>query len=425
MRRTAVLLLALALAPAGRAAAQPALAVWLDLVGRGVAVDAAPSWLDGGTGRLAFGDPAGGYHSASLGEARLGLDWRSGDRFTLHLHARARAQEGDGGRAAGLVEAWAQLQAAPRGGADRFRLRAGQLFLPTSRENVRPLWSSPYTLTLSALNSWIGEEVRPIGVLAEYDTTVDSTQGVRAGACLFGGNDSAGALLAWRGWTMGDRLTVSGETLPLPGLPSLAAGGPFAEQDRHGTTPFEGDLDGRPGWAAYLRYRRSDVGLVQLTHLDNRGDRALHDVGSGHGEYAWDTRFDLVGAELHPGVGWTLAGEHLRGETKMGLPVARAYASFHASYLLLSWQRSTLRLSGRWDGFATRDEDHLPAGERSDEDGHAWTAAVLWQPLPALELGLDFVAAHVERPALVGTGERLDGGRTVTASVRCQLGHPG
>ena len=38
------------------------------------------------------------------------------------------------------------------------------MFLPTSRENVDPLWQSPYTLTLSSLNTWIGEEVRLAGL---------------------------------------------------------------------------------------------------------------------------------------------------------------------------------------------------------------------------------------------------------------------
>jgi hypothetical protein len=420
MRRALPLGLAFAAALAGRAGAQPATTFWVDLVGRGATVRAPASWLDGGTGRLAFGDGDDRCLGAVAGEAQLGAEWRPGDRFTAHLHARARGQQAGAGDTAGIVEAWLQLRAQPRGGSDGFRLRAGQMFLPTSRENVGPLWSSPYTLTLSALNSWVGEEVRPVGVLAEYDAFADATRGVRAGLCIFGGNDASGTLLAWRGWSLGDRLSTTGEKLPLPALPSLAPGGPFAEQDRRGTTPVGRDLDGRPGWAGWIRVRESDRGLLQLTRYDSRGDRALH-----HGEYAWDTRFDQAGGELHPALGWTVAAEHLAGETAMGVPAPRADASFHATYLLVSWERGAVRVSGRWDDFATRDEDHLAAGERSDEDGHAWTVAVLWQATPALGLALEGADVHATRPSLSGPGIRSDGGRSLGVGFRYRVGSAG
>ncbi len=408
----AALGLALGSTAAARAQAPP-FTVWVSLVGRGVSTNAAPSWVDGETGRLTFGD-GDRWQGAVLGEAQLGADWEPDERFAAHLHARARAQNGgSGGDAAGIVEAWAQVTAKPRDGADTFRLRAGQLFLPTSRENVSPLWSSPFTYTLSAINSWIGEEVRPIGVLADYEL-FGVANNARAGACVFGGNDASGALLAWRGWAMGDRLSSTGETLPLPALPSLAPGGLFEGQDREGTTPFGSDLDGRPGWAGFLRYQRSDRGLVQVTHVDNRGDRALHD-----GEYAWDTRFDQLGLQLQPHTDWRIIGEHLRGRTAMGLPAPAADVSFRASYLLVAWnRRGKLTATARYDDFSTRDRDHQPLGERSDEDGRAWTAALLWQASPTLELGVEYVDLRVSRPALAGSGSRDDGGRSITVGVR-------
>ena len=417
---TAALGLALGSTAAAHGQAPP-FSVWVGLVGRGSSTNAAPSWLDGDTGRLTFGD-GDRWQGSVLGEAQLGADWEPDERWAAHLHARARAQNGgSGGDAAGIVEAWAQVTTRPRG-EDKLRLRAGQLFLPTSRENVSPLWSSPFTYTLSAVNSWIGEEVRPIGVLADYEV-FGVANNARAGACVFGGNDASGALLAWRGWAMGDRLSTTGETLPLPALPSLASGGLFEGQDREGTTPFGSDLDGRPGWAGFVRYTRSLRALVQVTHLDNRGDRALHGVGSrGMGEYAWDTRFDQLGFQLNPVPEWeklTIAGEHLRGRTAMGVPAPAADVGFRASYLLISWiHRGKLRATARYDDFSTSDRDHQPRGERSDEDGHAWTAALLWQASPTLELGVEYVDLRVERPALAGPGSRDDGGRSVTVGLR-------
>src|SRR4029079_11866748 len=104
-----------------------------------------------------------------------------------------------------------------------------------------------YTWTFSALDSWVGEEVRPLGVLAEYETGVEDVQGWRGGASLFWGNDTMGALLAWRGWSLGDRLSVAGETLPLPALASLGTGGIFEHQDHDGTTSLANALDGLRG----------------------------------------------------------------------------------------------------------------------------------------------------------------------------------
>lgn len=386
----------------------------------GGSTKAPPSWLEGGTGRLTRGDDPERWQGTLLGEAQLGADWIATPRLSFHLHARARAQEGGGERPAGVVEAWAALDAMPLEGVSQVRVRAGAFILPTSRENVEPLWTSPYTFTPSALNSWIGEDVRPLGLFAEYQHDPGSWHGWRAGFSLFGGNDASGALLAWRGWAMDDRLTTLGETLPLPPLPSLAAGGPFEGQDRDGTTPFRADLDGRPGWAGYLRYRYGTLAVVVVSQYDNRGDRALH-----HGDYAWDTRFHQLGLELHPGTAWTLAGEHLDGRTGMGVPVLRADVTFRASYLLLSWQRDALRATVRWDRFDTRDRDHLPEGERSDEDGHGWTAALLWQARPALSIGLEYLDVEATRPALAGPGHRHDGGRTLTLGVRYRIGNAG
>jgi len=52
----------------------------------------------------------------------------------------------------GLLEAYVEWRL-ETGFGHRWTLRAGQFFLPTSRENIGILWTSPYTLTLSALNS--------------------------------------------------------------------------------------------------------------------------------------------------------------------------------------------------------------------------------------------------------------------------------
>ena len=108
----------------------------------------------------------------------------------------------------------------------------------------------------------------------------------------------------------------------------------------------------------------------------------------------------------------------------MGLPTPAADVTFRASYLLVSWEhpRGRFRVTARWDDFATRDRDGLASGERSDEDGHAWTAALLWPVSQALELGIEYVDMRVERPAVAGPGARDDGGRSVAVGVRYGVG---
>ncbi|MBV9186894.1 MAG: hypothetical protein JO093_14860 [Acidobacteria bacterium] len=145
----------------------------------------------------------------ALGVAQIGAEWAPASWIDLHAHGVARRdQSGAGGKRAGVVEAYVDLH------SEHFEVRAGQFFLGTSRENVGPLWTSPYTVSFSPLNSWIGEEFRPVGV----DLAWRPNFYVTAGATAFRNNDSMGALLAWRGWSVGNRLSVYNEALPLPPL---------------------------------------------------------------------------------------------------------------------------------------------------------------------------------------------------------------
>src|SRR5207244_2504973 len=118
------------------------------------------SWIEGGFGRLDVG--AGGVHEHAYrgnAVAQLGADWNPSSWFSAHAQLLGRAEpSANRGRRAGVVEAFVELH------NDHWRLRGGQFFLGTSRENRGPLWSSPYLTTFSALNSWIGEEFRPVGV---------------------------------------------------------------------------------------------------------------------------------------------------------------------------------------------------------------------------------------------------------------------
>src|SRR5947209_14926497 len=130
------------------------------LTARDAYVTGQPSWIEGGFGRLDFG-ATGVDEQANRGNAvaQIGADWNPSSWFTAHAQLLGRAEPSrNRGRRAGLVEGFVELH------NDHWRVRAGQFFLGTSRENTGPLWSSPYLSSFSALNTWIGEEFRPVEI---------------------------------------------------------------------------------------------------------------------------------------------------------------------------------------------------------------------------------------------------------------------
>ncbi len=366
-----------------------------------------PSWTTGGFGRLDVGaSGAGDNATRNQLNTQLGADWTPTSWLTLHASGVARHEPaGTLGRKAGLVEGFAELH------SEKWRLRAGEFFLPTSRENIDPLWTSPYTVSFSALNTWIGQEVRPLGVDLQYKPNFYLT----AGATAFRNNDTMGTLLAWRGWSVGNRLSTYGEVLPLPPLFSIGKPGYFRWQ-RPGTTAIGDDFDHRKGWSARVRGTLPERAMIQVTRVENGGDRELY--GS---EYSWITKFTLVSAEVGSSDATILAAEYANGSTGMGpWNPARSFvqADFSTGYLLVSHKSGKVRTSARFDVFDTHDRDHSIA-ETNTEHGRSWTLAAFYEPQPHTRVGLEFVQVTGRRIAAEESG--FDGntdGRTLTFEVR-------
>ena len=373
---------------------------------RGVNATGPPSWLEKGFGRL----EAGGDRDDFFASAHVGIDWEPSKYFNVHVSGTARRDpEQFGGSQGGVVEAYVDGRAIF--GLDEVRLRAGQFFLPTSRENKDALWASPYTVNFSALNTWIGQEVRPIGLDLDYGHTTDRGHVISAGATLFRGNDTMGTLLAWRGWTIGDRLSTYGEVLPLPPIGSLDTF--FFRQRDDGTKPFGPDLDGKTGYAGRVRYSVPPRIQVQYTFVDNRGDRDLY-----RGEYAWDTTFHLIGLEYGDPDDLSFAAEYMDGTTEMGLFSVYVEAGFHAAYALVSEKTGRNRWTARYEIFGTEELD-FTEGESNDESGRAWTLTWMFDLTPSVRTALEFTQVSGDRPAAQQYGfEPNTNGHSVTAEVR-------
>src|SRR5512143_3244230 len=117
---------------------------------RGVRVTSQPSWTAGGWGRFDVGAASPDDHrNVNVEIAQLGADWMPTTWFLVHADGIARREpSGTKGRRGGLVQAYAEVF------TNHFRFRVGDFWLPTSRENIGPLWTSPYTITYSTWNTW-------------------------------------------------------------------------------------------------------------------------------------------------------------------------------------------------------------------------------------------------------------------------------
>lgn len=347
----------------------------LDLNGlvdvRMVSTDASPSYNYGGLGRTRFDDEHAGLR---LGRLMLSGRFRLTDTVTLTGVAEAY---GDGDRMpVGLSAAYAEWRPFPTRPV-RFKLKAGAFYPPVSLEHRQIGWTSPYTLSTSALNTWIGEEFRVIGTEAEVrwlgaSSGYDGDIAVVGGA--FGWNDGAGTLIADRGWALTDRPTLLLGTLG------------------HSRDNVYTELDGKPGYYAGLSWRHGEALEVRALHYDNRADPGAFNVRQ---EYGWETRFTSVGLRYEPTDRVTLMAQHLEGKTYVGPDSAGPYQfemRLMAWYGLASYERGSHRLSIRFDHFATRQDRGFWDDEYNDDDaGHALTLA--W--FERLDEHWEFVAEYL------------------------------
>jgi hypothetical protein len=360
---------------------------------REIYVNAQRSWLQGGAGRFDVGaDTVNDHELVNTYNAQLGFDWMPMSWFLVHADGVARHQQSGhvGGKRIGLIQAYADVY------NDHWRLRAGEFWLPTSRENTDPLWTSKYTITYSALNSWMAQEVRPIGADLQWSPSFYVT----AGATVFRGNDTMGTLLAGRGWTFGNYLAAYNEELPTP-EPAL-------------TRPFGEDLDSKNGYAERIRVSLPERAMLQFTHIDNRATLSPTLV---KGEEPWLTHFNIVGAEVGSTGPTTVAAEWMRGSTAVGFPGGSFTMNFDTAYLLGSYKFGHERLSARIERFATSDASH-PVVDFAREHGHAWTVAWMHESNPHSRAALEYCRVSGDRPSLAPAFDPRTGGSTVTLEYR-------
>lgn len=397
------------------AAQEPALsyangAVNLEVKGlvdfRAVRTDDAIGWLDGGQGKTRYGGSREGGRrtTGAIGEASAIIDGQFGSNTSAYLHLKHDREQSV---PIDVVEGFVQFRPVSTS-AWRFNAKVGAFFPPVSMENVGLAWQSPYTITWSAINSWVGEEVRSLGgeLAAEY-----RYQGgrVELGGSLYAGNDPTGTILSKRGWALHDRATTLADDIPMPAQNAgLGQGGKIELIE---------EIDDRPGYYLFARASDEDIGgELLLTYYDNNAD----DAATRNGQDAWLTRFAAAGTrysvplpvDLEDAMGLEFLAQGMTGVTKRTNgpgDAGKIDVRFHSVYAMLSAEfgdRLPQRFSVRWDGFSTEDRRPLQGGPLIyDESGQALTVSYSMFPWDGHRFTAEMVTVESDRPARDGAGD--------------------
>ena len=329
------------------------------------------SWTHGGLGKTRYGERDG---NASLASAAVTAHWQATPALALLADVRYQPNYGS---AVSLSEAFARYRPVSTG-AWRWSFKFGEFFPPISLENDALAWTSLWTLSSSAINTWVGEELRTFGgeFRLEHRSETDT---VEAAVALFGANDPAGEILSARGWALGDLVSGVGSRLREPDVyASLLGVAPPRRYD-----PFV-EIDHRVGVYANVNWRSAEYGQLTALYYDNRADPSdYHSFDHGDELFAWRTKFSSFGGQTDLGH-LTLIAQGMSGTTEIFPPGFRSETHFSSAYLLAGWTIGEWRPALRFDAFTTRTDAPFPSA--LNEHGNALTFALNWRPLDWLRL---------------------------------------
>jgi hypothetical protein len=364
--------------------------------GRFIAADDTKSWERNGLGKTRYGGIARDNNGLALqGEGALIIEPKFGFDVTGHVVMTVAPEQY---KTLSLVEAFLQYKPAPTGDFG-VRAKGGFFFPPISLENTSIAWTSPYTLTSSAINSWVGEELRTIGgeLTAFYQN--EDLELALTGA-VYTANDPAGTQLTWRGWSFNDREIGLFDRMQLTQIPIIQPTGALSKQAPT-EKPFH-EIDNRVGFYAGASLDHADWGKATVLWYDNNAnDRALQ-----LGQWAWRTDFWALGyTAILPGE-VDFAAQYMTGKTTVvTLPSRRYpidYAEFWSAYGLVSKEWGRHRLSFRLDRFVTSSDNIVQ--DNTNEHGTAVTFAYNFRPAANQRLTLELLHVNSIRPERAAIG---------------------
>ncbi len=332
-----------------------------------VGVDGERSWIDGGFGKLRSGSDGDFRVRPQLGNVSLvwkpQFSWSLGATIVGSLQGGERTEPG-------LSQAYFTFKPM-RGEKIALSARAGLMFPPVSLEHEGADWRVKDSITPSAINSWMGEEVRPVAVEGTLSATIGQHR-VRATAAAMAANDTSGTLLTFRGWALHDRVTLAFKRQRLPPLDEVVAG--YQAQFTHPLLDVGNGFADRPGYYAKLEWQPPIPVRFELFRYDNRADPEAVNQDL---EWGWRTAFNHIGIVARLGGETTLKAQAMDGRTRMGFveAVGRRWVDnrFRSAFVLLTRPIGPFGLATRIESFETRNHGSDIRDEYNDT---GWAAMV-------------------------------------------------
>ena len=386
------LLALLAFAAAGGAAAQSdrhELYVDASAVFLSASTDLA-AWPEGGFSKLRHTDDG-------LTGLRVFAEYHGRITPTLRAHVIADYVD-DASPGVDITEAYIDWRPIPRS-HNRQQWRFGMIYPPLSLENSERGWQSPFTYSYSAINTWLGEEIRPVGAewsLRRRLEALGNSHELRAFAAGFYGNDPAATLLFYRGWSLHDRQTRLDDRLDIPPIPFTANAQrlePFTETDR------------RPGVYGGVEWRYARRVLVQWARYDNRAEP----YSFSEGQWGWRTAFNHLAVQVSLPAELGLVAQWMEGATDWVIlaqpdgtlhPLSRLVEDeLESRFVMLTRKFGVAqRLAVRYDTFSTDRPGSAPA--LHSDDGHAWTVSYRFEPTERWSGGAEWLRIDSRRDIL-------------------------
>jgi hypothetical protein len=337
-------------------------------------------WLDGGLGKLRYGADQANPEFRIAEVVGQGVVQITPGLMALGVVRYAPEQR----TFFDVVEAfvrWRPVSTSPV----RFSLEAGAFFPPISLENTEIGWTSPWTLTPSAINAWVGEELRTIGAEAKIEWR-RPTGTISAYGALYGWNDPTGILLNFRGWALHDQWTG---LIDRPRLPDVYA------RQRDEPIPYRTweflEIDGRVGWYAGASWDEIGIGHLDILYYNNEADPTAE-----REQVAWDTTFWNIGLSTEIGP-VTLIAQGMRGRTFFQPSARWRELWFESAFLLAGWNiNESWRIAGRAEVFSANEARPTPSLLMS-EYGHAFTAAINYLPNDWLRVTGEYIRVDSTR----------------------------
>lgn len=355
------------------------------------------SYVDGGYGKFTSHD--GENVSLAQAGSELIIEWDTG--ITANIVANAYSDENE--TIIGITEAFLKYRSLPNNSGYRWQTKAGIFYPEISLENNAYAWASRNTLNSSAVNTWLGEEIRVLGselALTRLGKFNDSDFDLTFAATAFVNNDPAGAMLSWHGWNIGNRQTLWTDSRVIPDFRARMPGYDLNAQAEK-SDPFL-ELDDNWGFHVRSKVRFHRKGQLTLGYYDNKATPYMEE----NGQYGWRTRFTHVGFSWRLPNAYEFTAQFLTGDTLMQSPARRDVVNndYASGYVAVSKRIKKHRVTLRLEEFSITDNDQT-VGDNNNEYGKSATANYTYRYSKPWLLSVEYNWINSHRPARMYTNQ--------------------